>query len=751
MSEDFSRVVSALGHYFGFSSFRPLQEEIIRDALAGRDVLALLPTGGGKSLCFQLPGLVMPGLTVVVSPLIALMKDQVDALRAAGAAATYLNSSVPAEESRSRLRGLHNGEYKLLYVAPERLTLPGFLEEVRRWKVGLFAIDEAHCISEWGHDFRPEYRQLAQLRETFPTVPLMALTATATQQVRQDIIRQLKLKLGREYVASFNRPNLTYRVEAKSSGYRQLLEFVKARRREAGIVYCQSRKGAETLAQKLRADGIPAAAYHAGMETVERARNQEQFLRDELRVICATIAFGMGINKPNVRFVVHYDLPKNLEGYYQETGRAGRDGLPSECLLLFTWGDVVKCEHFIAQKPEGPERERARQQLVLMTQYAENPECRRRTLLAYFGETFASGPCGACDNCLNPKEAWDATLPAQKFLSCVYRVREFSGFNTGMSHLAEILTGADTQRMKDLGHERLSTFGIGKEHSRQEWTSIGRELLRLGFLQAAAGPFPTVELTASGRAALKSRTRIVLTKLPAGKKSGGGDSDEAKGRGPAKHRFGDIECDEALFERLRDVRKRLADERDVPAYIILSDVALRQMSRIYPLTEQELIRINGIGEKKLKDFGGTLLAEISIHLENHPRMAFDDEAAPAAPRPVRSGLTSTIKESLELFRSGQSIESIALTRQLGASTVLGHIAAAVEAGERVDVGQLLKPDDIPVLRAALERHGFNNLSGAFDSLKGRYSYGQLRLYQALEIARRAEAARTAPLPSTRSK
>jgi ATP-dependent DNA helicase RecQ len=352
-----------LKQYFGFTSFRPLQEEIIRDSLAGKDVFALLPTGGGKSLCFQLPAMTQPGLTVVVSPLIALMKDQVDAMQAGGIPATFLNSSLAQNESRARLRGLHNGEFRLLYVAPERLMLSGFLSDLQRWNVRLLAVDEAHCISEWGHDFRPEYRQLAELRKLFSETPMMALTATATGRVRADIIKLLKLREPRCYVASFNRPNLTYRVLAKNKPYDQVLEFVRARPKESGIVYCQSRKSAESVALRLNEDGVKAKPYHAGLTPKERSEHQELFLRDDVRVICATIAFGMGINKPNVRFVLHYDLPKNIEGYYQETGRAGRDGLPGECVLLFSAGDVIKQTRFIDEKPDPKEQQIAREQL----------------------------------------------------------------------------------------------------------------------------------------------------------------------------------------------------------------------------------------------------------------------------------------------------------------------------------------------------------------------------------------------------
>jgi ATP-dependent DNA helicase RecQ len=594
-------LLAPLKEYFGFTSFRPLQEDIIRDALTDKDVFAVLPTGGGKSLCFQLPALLRPGLTVVVSPLIALMKDQVDALQAAGVPATFLNSSLEADQSRPRLRGLHSGEFKLLYVAPERLMLSGFLEDLRRWNVSLFAIDEAHCISEWGHDFRPEYRQLASLRGHFANVPMMALTATATERVRGDIVQQLHLRSPARYLASFNRPNLTYRVSAKSGAYTQILNFTRARPRDSGIVYCQARKTAEALARKLTADGVSAAPYHAGLTATDRTRNQEAFLRDEVRVVCATIAFGMGIHKPNVRFVIHYDLPKNIEGYYQETGRAGRDGLPSECLLLFSPGDRVKYGRFIDEKPDPKEREVARAQLEQIVHYAEVATCRRQHLLSYFGESFG-GDCGGCDNCLVPRKTWDGTIAAQKLLSCVYRIREKSGFGVGIQHVVEVLCGADTDKVRKFGHQSLSTYGIGTEHSRATWAAIGRELIRLGLLVQNTDRFNIVELTEAGRTALRSRQRITLTQplaTPA----------------PDKHRAGEITCDEPLFEKLRQLRKQLADERGVPPYIVFSDVSLRQMARHYPQTDAEFSRINGVGEKKRCEFGAAFMREITLHLQ----------------------------------------------------------------------------------------------------------------------------------------
>ena len=597
---------------FGFDTFRPLQREIMEEILAGRDAFALLPTGGGKSLCFQLPALLLPGLTVVVSPLIALMKDQVDSLHAAGVEATYLNSSLTAAESRARLRGLHAGQYKLLYLAPERLMLSGVLEDLQLWGVSLLAIDEAHCISEWGHDFRPEYRQIAALRNLFPKTPLLALTATATPRVREDIVMQLRLEKARRFVASFNRPNLTYRVEAKSKSYEKVRFFIKSRRSEAGIIYCQSRKGAEELASKLAADGIPALPYHAGLTTTERAKNQELFLRDKTNVICATIAFGMGINKPNVRFVIHYDLPKNIEGYYQETGRAGRDGLPSECLLLYSSGEAVKQRRFIDEKTDPEERRIALEQLQQILHYAEAEQCRRSTLLDYFGERGNEGNCGACDNCILPREPYPGdggTLLAQKLLSCVLRIRQAAGFSVGMAHIAEVLVGAKTEKIIRWNHDQLSTYGIGRDIDRRQWQEIGRQLLRMGILQqkSTSSSFTTIELSSEGMAILRDRRQIRLTKPITPKTEATRTPSRALDRG-------DIVCDEQLFNALRSLRRTLADERNVPAYVIFSDVTLRLMAREQPSTLELMSSISGIGQKKLTEFGETFISAIRDHL-----------------------------------------------------------------------------------------------------------------------------------------
>ena len=593
---------AALKTYFGYDDFRPLQEEMIRDALAGRDVLALMPTGGGKSLCFQLPARLREGLTIVVSPLISLMKDQVDSMQTSGIAATFLNSALDGDEARARLRELHRGEHHLLYVAPERLMLKSFLAKAKQWQVAQIAIDEAHCISEWGHDFRPEYRQLADLREHFPGVPIMALTATATERVRKDILQQLKLRDPRCYVASFNRPNLTYRVLPKQGPYEQVLEIVRSRPDESGIIYCASRKTADSVATKLSAAGIKAKPYHAGLEAKARAQNQDLFRRDDVRVIAATIAFGMGVNKPNVRFVIHYDLPKNIEGYYQETGRAGRDGLPADCILLFNAGDVVKQKRFIEEKSE-EEQIIARQQLRVMVGYAETGQCRRAVLLKYFGEQFPHRSCDGCDNCLNPRETFDGTIHAQKFLSCVHRVYAKHGFGFGLNHIVEILTGGDTEGIRQRGHNHLSTFGIGADVSRGAWQAIGRELIQLGLIAATPGKFATLQVTDAGREALRQRREVVLIKPL-----------EAAVSKRAKRRSGDIPCDEILFEKLRLLRRTLADERNVPAYVIFSDATLREMARALPRTTAEFERIPGVGERKLKDFAQPFTDAVSKHV-----------------------------------------------------------------------------------------------------------------------------------------
>ncbi len=595
----------ALERWFGFPSFRPSQEAIVRDVLAGRDVFALLPTGGGKSLCYQLPAVLTDGLTVVISPLIALMKDQVDALTTAGIPATALNSSLDWGELRRRIDGLERGSYKLLYVAPERLTLPAFSEDLARWGVGRFVVDEAHCISEWGHDFRPEYRRIAPLRERFPDIPFCAFTATATGRVRDDVVAQLGLRRPAVHVASFDRPNLTYRIVHGAHSADALIRALRARPDdEAGIVYAGSRANAEKLADALAAAGIPALAYHAGLDAGTRSRRQEAFIRDDVRVMCATIAFGMGIDKSNVRFIVHWDVPRSLEGYYQETGRAGRDGLPAECVWFFAYGDVARVERFVEEKPES-EQPAARAQLERVKRYAYSNACRRRDLLAYFGETYAREQCGNCDNCLQPRASLDATTDAQKLLSCVYRVREAHGYGVGITHVIDVLVGAKTEKIERWYHDRLSTYGIGRDRDRRWWRHLADELLRLGLIAQDPGRHNVVALTEAGKRALVERSAIVVREAVA-------PSPGKKPRAAASA-ADDEAYDHHLFAALRALRREIAGERDVPPYVVFSDAVLRAMARALPRTPAQLRAISGVGEKKLADFGARFLGAIAGH------------------------------------------------------------------------------------------------------------------------------------------
>ncbi len=707
--------------HFGYDSFRPLQQDIMEQALAGRDTLAILPTGAGKSLCYQLPALARDGLTLVISPLIALMKDQVDQLGASGIPATFLNSTLDPRENRDRLASIRSGETKLVYLAPERLMSGDFLSTVRNWNVTALAVDEAHCISEWGHDFRPEYRRLRELREVLPGVPVIALTATATPRVREDILAQLALRDPAVFLASFNRPNLNYLVEPKQDAASRLTAFIKSRGHDSGIVYCQSRKRTEELAATLRASGIPAVCYHAGLDAAERARNQEAFLRDEVRVVCATIAFGMGINKPDVRFVIHADLPKNLEGYYQETGRAGRDGLPADCLLLFSRGDVAKYLRFLDEIPDHEARDHARLQLDQMADFAESDQCRRIGLLGYFGETWTQENCAACDNCLAPRETWDATTEAQKFLSCILRVRQSGHPPVGIRHLCDILTGSRAEKVLTKRHDQLSTYGIGKEHNAAMWAEIARQLARKNLIAIESGAFPTVTLTADGMTLLRERRTVSLTRLLATEKT----------RAP---RAGDIECDTELFETLRAHRKQLADAAGVPPYVVFSDVALRHMAREYPATDAAFLRIPGVGERKLADYGPSFIGLIAAWLETHERRNFAPltNFSTSLPRPPKPATNPTAQVTLELYRAGKSVLEIANERSLTESTIEGHLATAITNGEAFDPRAFYSQAEEREMRAALDGYTEDSLKPVFEHLEGRISYGKLKLFRAFE-------------------
>ena len=581
---------------FGYSSFRRYQKEIIETLIRGEDAFVLMPTGGGKSLGYQIPALHRAGVGIVVSPLISLMKDQVDALRANGVRAAFYNSSLESTEARRVLAELHNGGLDLLYVAPERLMNQAFLERLREIPIALFAIDEAHCVSQWGHDFRPEYLKLGSLRTLFPDIPRIALTATADPQTRDDILYRLDLEQARCYAAGFDRPNIRYTVMEKRKPLDQLMAFLKVHTDEAGIVYALSRKRVEMIAERLKASGISASPYHAGLPAAERKRTQDAFLNDDVRVVTATVAFGMGIDKPNVRFVVHYDLPKNIESYYQETGRSGRDGLPAEALLLFGYGDVAIARGLIETGTNEEQNRIELHKLNAMIGFAEALTCRRRVLLGYFGERLEKD-CGNCDICLNPPERYDATEDVRKALSCVYRV----GQRFGMGYVIDVLRGSNKQRIRDLGHDKLSTYGIGEELSQDAWGSIIRQLVHLNYLKQDMANYSVLKLTEAARPLLRGEQTLVLAR-PRVK-----TRPEKK---PAGKRIEGLDYDEDLFQALRVLRKRLADEARVPPYVIFGDAALVEMAAYRPKDEEALLAINGVGAVKLERYGADFLKVI---------------------------------------------------------------------------------------------------------------------------------------------
>ncbi len=585
--------LDSLRTIFGYSAFRQHQEEIITGLIRGEDAFVLMPTGGGKSLCYQIPALHRDGVGIVVSPLISLMQDQVDALKENGVRAAFYNSSLNAAEARQVLARLHAGELDLLYIAPERLMHSDFLERLATIPIALFAIDEAHCVSQWGHDFRPEYRELGRLRALFPAIPLIALTATAENQTRADIVARLNLQTARAYVAGFDRPNIRYTVMDKQKPREQLLALLAGRHDEAGIVYCLSRKRVEEVADHLAAAGIGAAAYHAGLPPEERRRVQEDFLRDNLQVVVATVAFGMGIDKPNVRFVVHYDLPKNIEGYYQETGRAGRDGLPAEAVLLFGYGDIAVARGLI-ELGKNPEQKRIEiHKLNAMVAFAEARSCRRQVLLGYFGESLPE-PCGNCDICLDPPELFDVTDEARKALSCVYRV----GQRFGINHVIDVLRGSQGERILSLGHDRLSTYGIGREQPKEFWASLLHHLVHHGYLFQDVADYSVLKLTDAARPLLKGEAQLTMAK-PRARVS------TAKKRGPKN--LAGLSYDEALFEKLRRLRKELADAAGVPPFVVFGDKTLIEMAAFRPKDEAALLAIHGVGARKLETYGPAFL------------------------------------------------------------------------------------------------------------------------------------------------
>ena len=714
--------------HFGYDSFRDRQEEIISNVLSRRDSLVLMPTGGGKSLCYQLPALVFEGVTLVVSPLIALMKDQVDGLNANGIAARFINSSLSTSETERTLTGVRRGQVKLLYVAPERLIVPGFRRFLRSLNLSLIAIDEAHCISEWGHEFRPDYRNLQSLRQDFPSAPVIALTATATEKVREDIVGQLGLQRGKVFLSSFNRANLHYSVQPRSSLREQLIPMLRALRGGSAIIYCLSRQETENLSEELNLQGLAARPYHAGLSAEARRRTQEDFIHNRVPVIVATVAFGMGVDKPDIRLVAHYGLPKSVEGYYQETGRAGRDGLPSECVLLYSYGDKAKQDYFINQIEDPAERRNARQKLAKIVEFAELTVCRRRSILQYFGERWEEENCGGCDVCIRSDDTFDATEIAQKALSAVIRTGERFGAN----HIIQVLVGSRAKRVLELGHDQLSVYGVAGGFEQPQIKDIIGQLQARGLLARSEGEYPILTVTPEGREFLNKRQSLSLVSPPHTGQARGPES--VRGRATAAP----LEVDQGLFDTLRTLRKRLADARNVAAFVVFNDASLRHMASAFPRNKAEFSRIPGVGEAKLEQYGPEFLETIRSYAEanglprrtdavsNGPTQREKQEEENRERVEGRRG--TTYEATCQLLSQKLSISLIAQQRGLSETTIIGHFERMAEAGQTLDL-EHLAPDGkrLNRIKEAFDICGSVFLKPVWEYLGSEFDYNELRL------------------------
>ena len=705
-------MLEQLKAYFGFDRFLPLQEEIITKVLAKRDTLVLMPTGGGKSLCYQLPALRLKGLTLVVSPLIALMKDQVDGLRADGVPAGLLNSTLAAQEANQVQDQARQGKIKILYVAPERLALPGFQRFLQSLDVSLIAIDEAHCISEWGHDFRPDYRNLKSLRRDFPGVPVIALTATATEPVREDIVNQLGLDKPEIFISSFNRPNLTYTIQPKAEPLGSLLHLLEKHQGGSAIIYRFSRKATEETALELSERGFSALPYHAGLERDLRRETQEKFIRDQVQIVVATIAFGMGIDKPDVRLVVHYDLPKTVEGYYQETGRAGRDGLPSDCVLFYSYGDRSKQEYFISQIEDDDEREKAHNKLDQVLVLCDLQTCRRAYLMEYLGESWPQTDCGGCDICLLPREEFDATEIAQKILSTAIR----TGERFGVNYLVDVLRGSANKAVRTRGHHELPVFGISRDVDSDDLKEMVRSLVTNGLLAQNGGDYPTLGVSQRGHKFLKDREKLTLTRpkqaAPVRQVAFPGDRETA--------------YDTKLFDELAALRLEIATDREVPAYQIFGNKSLQQMAFHMPQNELEFSKISGVGDAKLRDFSERFLEVINEYVEANGQPAAVNRVPVSAPKNRVRGISMSIRETKDLVAQGLSFEEVAEQRGISETTIRSHLERFIQEGGQVDLGHLMPPEDRRIkIAAAFKEMGGARLTPVREFLGDDYTWDEL--------------------------
>ncbi len=708
---------NTLKKVFGFQTFRPNQEAIIKNILEKKDVFAVMPTGGGKSLCYQLPARMMKGTTVVISPLISLMKDQVDAAIENGISAAFINSSLSPQEMSAVYQQLEENNLELLYIAPERFAMPSFLETLKAIPISLFAIDEAHCISEWGHDFRPDYLSLSGLTQTFPHIPVSAFTATATPKVQDDIIGKIGLRSPYVIRASFNRQNLFYQVKSKIELESQILEFLKEHKDEPGIIYRTTRDSVFRLAEFLVDQGISTLPYHAGLATEERKRNQEAFSRDKVTVIVATIAFGMGIDKSNVRFVIHADLPRNIEGYYQETGRAGRDGEPANCLLFFGRQDIPKIRYFIDQIPDENEQSIAMEKLNQTVKYASHNVCRRRQLLEYFGENYSKDNCGTCDICTGNVEKIDITTDAQILMSAISRTGQYFGIR----HIVDIVSGADTKRIRELRHNEIKTYGAGRHKEKKHWHFIVNELLAQDAIVQDSGQYPVLILTKKGTDILYGKERIEGLKR-----------EEIKKKPKAFRVSGFESYDEVLFDKLRVLRKRLADEHRAPPYIIFSDMTLHEMCIYYPATLTDMKTISGVGDTKLERYGTDFTEAIKAHLDENPGISIPDRKpvtipASTSPQKVKEG---TIEKTYYLFNRGFSIKEIAKERNLAASTITGHFENLIKDGRDIEIDRLIDPAKRNIIKELFLTLKTWNTGPVVEHSKGTVSYDEAKLVRA---------------------